>query len=76
MRKDLAEGVVEGTILGLGDLWTSADGVTWVPAEAGDQRPAAPADGPTGGAAVEVRRNPVSDEEVMGGASFVWETTD
>jgi len=76
MRKDLAEGVVEGTILGLGDLWTSADGVTWVPAEAGDQRPAAPADRPTGGAAVEVRRNPVADEDVMRGARSLWATTD
>ena len=64
MHKDLGEGVAEGTILGLGDLWTSPDGVTWAPAEAGDQKPAAPADGPADGADVEARRNwpPTSSE--------------
>jgi len=76
MHKDLGEGVAEGTLLGLGDLWTSPDGVTWVPAETGDQKPAAPADGPTGGTAVEVRRNPVADEDVMRGARSLWATTD
>ncbi len=74
MRKDLGEGVVEGTILGVGDLWTSPDGATWVPAKAGVQKPAAPADGPTTGARVELRRNPVGDE--FGILNGLWATTD
>ena len=76
MYKDLGEGVAEGTILGLGDLWTSPDGVTWVPAEAGDQKPAAPADGQADGAAVEVRRNSVANEFGMLVGEGLWATID
>ena len=76
MHKDLGEGVAEGTILGLGDLWTSPDGVTWVPAEAGDQKPAAPADGQADGAAVEVRRNSVANEFGMLVGEGLWATID
>ena len=70
------DGRVGGIIEDTGELWTSLDGVTWVPAETGDQKPAARADGATDGASVVVRRNPTADEIGILVADGLWASTD
>ena len=66
----------EGVIEDDGELWTSRDGVTWMPAEEGEQPPPASPDSRTDGAAVVVRRNPGGDAYDMLVAEGLWATSD
>jgi hypothetical protein len=70
------DGQVEGVIEDAGELWTSLDGVTWIPAEEGDRPPPASPEAPTDGAAVVVRRNPIGDQYGMLVAEGLWATSD
>jgi len=66
----------EGVIEEVGELWTSLDGLTWMPAEEGDRPPPASPDSRTDGAAVVVRRNPGGDAYDMLVAEGLWATSD
>lgn len=70
------DGLVEGQIERVGELWTSLDGVTWIPAVGGERPPPASPEAPIEGAAVEVRRNPTADLYEMLVADGLWATTD
>jgi hypothetical protein len=66
----------EGVIEDDGELWTSRDGVTWIPAEEGEQPPPAAPDTQTEGATVVVRRNPIGDQYGVLVAEGLWATSD
>jgi hypothetical protein len=69
------DGLVEGAIEEVGELWISPDGVTWLPADEGEQPPPASLDTRTDGAAVVVRQNPIADQCGMRQVSSVgWST--
>ena len=59
-----------------GELWTSLDGVTWIPAEEGERPPPASPDTRTDGAAVVVRRKPGGDAHGMLGTERLWANSD
>lgn len=67
---------VEGSIEGVGELWTSVDGETWKPGEEDERPPLASPGAPTDGAAVVVRRNPGGDVFGMLVAEGLWATSD
>jgi hypothetical protein len=70
------DGQVEGFIEDGGELWTSLDGVTWIPAEEGERSPPASPGTPTDGPTVVVRRNPIGDQYGMLVAEGLWATSD
>jgi hypothetical protein len=70
------DGQVEGIIEDAGELWTSLDGVTWIPAEESERPPRASPETLTDGAAVVVRRNPGADAYGVLVAEGLWATSD
>ena len=70
------DGLVEGHIERVGELWTSLDGVTWMPAVGGEQPPPVSPEAPIEGAAVVVRRNPLGDLYGQLVAEGLWATSD
>ena len=70
------DGLVEGHIEQVGELWTSLDGVTWIPAVGGERPPPASPEAPIEGAAVVVRRNPLGDRYGLLVAEGLWATSD
>ncbi|MEA2022711.1 MAG: hypothetical protein U9N79_00300, partial [Actinomycetota bacterium] len=70
------EGLVEGHVEEVGELWTSVDGVTWIPAEGGERPTPTTLDTPTDGAAVVVRRDPGGDLYGVLVADGLWATSD
>jgi hypothetical protein len=82
-RKSLAsnaqpnsDGLLEGIIEGTGKLWTSLDGVTWIPAEAGELPPDVPSNTPTGQAGVVVRTSPIEGFAGFDKTQGLWATSD
>jgi hypothetical protein len=70
------DGLVEGSIEEVGELWTSLNGVTWLPAEEGEGPPPALPDIRTDGAEVVVQRNPIGDRYGMLVTEGLWATSD
>ena len=76
--REVVDGQVEGegVIEDGGEIWTSLDGLTWLPAEEGERPPPASPDTQTEGAAVVVRRNPIGDRYGVLVAEGLWATSD
>lgn len=70
------DGPIDAHIEDGGELWTSPDGLTWMPAETGDRLPPASPDTQTEGAAVVVRRDPLGDRYGVLVAEGLWATED
>jgi hypothetical protein len=70
------DGLVEGTIEEVGELWTSLDGVIWLPADEGERPPPASLDTPADGAAVVVGHYPTGDRYGMLVSGGLWATSD
>ena len=70
------DGFVEGTIEEAGEVWTSLDGVTWIPAVEGERPPFASPEASTDVAEVVVRRNPIADQYGLLVAEGLWATSD